>query len=167
MAIRDQDIVDWFVANEGADDATIAKTMDQFKLTPADIARATGTDLNDVTARYQAVSPLDSVATQDSGASSGSSGLTNEQAQKLIQDQYATIGRSGVGTGANEIDQVGLDAWTNALVSGEFKPEDLSSRFSTAVTDYMAQNPDDQYTQYVKIMQMKRAALSIYILKRP
>jgi hypothetical protein len=76
--------------------------------------------------------------------------LSAADAQKLIEAQYATIGRTGVGTGANQIDETGLRNWTNALVSGEFKPEDLGSRFGTAVTDYMAQNPDDQYTQYVK-----------------
>jgi hypothetical protein len=86
-----------------------------------------------------------------------SSGLSADAARNLIEAQYATIGRSGVGTGANQIDEAGLNAWTNALVSGEFKPEDLSSRFGTAVTDYMAQNPDDQYTQYVKDYQAKQA----------
>jgi hypothetical protein len=76
-------------------------------------------------------------------------GISADQAQKLIEAQYATIGRSGVGAGANQIDQSGLQGWTDALVRGDFRPEDLSSRFSSAVTDYMAQNPNDQYTQYV------------------
>ena len=58
MAVSDRQIVDWFLANEGADDATIAATMDQFGLTPADIARATGTDVADVTSRYEAVAPV-------------------------------------------------------------------------------------------------------------
>ena len=84
-------------------------------------------------------------------------GLSADDARGLIEAQYATIGRSGVGTGANQIDEAGFNAWTNALVSGEFKPEDLSSRFGTAVTDYMAQNPDDQYTSYVKDYRAKQA----------
>jgi len=83
--------------------------------------------------------------------------MSAADAQKLIEAQYATIGRSGVGTGANQIDEAGLNAWTNALVSGEFKPEDLSSRFGTAVKDYMAQNPDDQYTSYVKDWRAQQA----------
>lgn len=57
MAISDKDIFDWFLSNPGADDATIAATMDQFKLSPADIARATGTDLSSVQSRYEAVAP--------------------------------------------------------------------------------------------------------------
>jgi hypothetical protein len=68
MAIADQDIVNWFLANAGADDATIAATMDQFDLTPADIARATGSNIADVTSRYEAVaaptSPIDYAAQQ-------------------------------------------------------------------------------------------------------
>jgi hypothetical protein len=55
MAISDQQIFDWFLANPNADDATIASTMNQFGLNPADIARATGTDVNNVQSRYDAV----------------------------------------------------------------------------------------------------------------
>lgn len=54
MAISDQQIFDWFLANPNADDATVAGAMDQFKLTPADIARATGSNVADVQARYDA-----------------------------------------------------------------------------------------------------------------
>ena len=84
-------------------------------------------------------------------------GLTAEQAQKLVEAQYATIGRTGVGTGAAQIDQSGLQGWTDALVRGDIKAADLGSRFGTAVTDYMAQNPADQYTQYVKNYQANQA----------
>lgn len=54
MAISDQQIFDWFLANPNADDATVAGAMDQFKLTPADIARATGANVADVQSRYNA-----------------------------------------------------------------------------------------------------------------
>jgi hypothetical protein len=84
-------------------------------------------------------------------------GLTADQAQKLVEAQYATIGRTGVGEGAGQIDTAGLKNWTDALVKGELKAEDLGSRFGTAVTDYMAQNPADQYTQYVKNYQAGQA----------
>jgi hypothetical protein len=84
-------------------------------------------------------------------------GLTAEEAQKLVDAQYATIGRTGVGTGAAQIDEVGRKNWTDALVGGTLKAADLGSRFSTAVTDYMAQNPADQYTNYVKDYQAKQA----------
>jgi hypothetical protein len=90
-------------------------------------------------------------------AAGGTAPISAADAQKLIEAQYATIGRTGVGEGANQIDAAGLKGWTDALVKGEFKPEDLTSRFSNAVVDYMAQNPEDKYTSYVKDYQAKQA----------
>ena len=84
-------------------------------------------------------------------------GVTPEQARQMVEAQYATIGRTGVGTGANQIDQAGLQGWTDALVRGDFKAADLGSRFGSAVTDYMAQNPNDQYTQYVSQFKANQA----------
>ena len=84
-------------------------------------------------------------------------GLTAEEAQKLVEAQYATIGRTGIGTGAAQIDTAGLKNWTDALVKGDLKAEDLGSRFGASVTDYMARNPADQYTQYVKDYQANNA----------
>lgn len=75
--------------------------------------------------------------------------VTTPDYSKMVMDAYGTIGRSGVGEGANQIDQAGLNAWTQALQTGVIKPEDLSNRFSSAVTDYIAQNPEDKYTKYV------------------
>ena len=66
MAISDQQIFDWFLSNPGADDATIASTMDQFSLNPADIARVTGTDVGDVQYRYDAVQPSGGLSSIDS-----------------------------------------------------------------------------------------------------
>jgi hypothetical protein len=57
MEISDQQILDWFASNPEANDKTIASTMDQFNLTPADIARATKADLSNVQSRYEAASP--------------------------------------------------------------------------------------------------------------
>ena len=57
MALADKDIVNWFLENPNADDATIASTMDQFKVAPEDVARATGTNLANVQSRYDAVAP--------------------------------------------------------------------------------------------------------------
>jgi hypothetical protein len=93
---------------------------------------------------------LDGTGALGAASNVATSGMSDADARALIEARYATIGRTGVGTGANQIDKEGLDAWTRDLVSGVFKPEDLNTRFSTAVTDYMAQNPTDQYTNYVK-----------------
>jgi hypothetical protein len=122
-------------------------------------------DVDPYTQRMQALKPIDASTVRlpkQKLAGGGivalaAGGVSADEAQKLIEAQYATIGRSGVGTGANQIDQSGLQGWTDALVRGDFKPEDLSSRFSSAVTDYMAQNPNDQYTQYVSQFKANQA----------
>jgi hypothetical protein len=70
--------------------------------------------------------------------------------RQMVLDRYASIGRTGVGTGASNVDKEGLDAWTKALETGQIKPDDLSKTFQVAVNDYIATNPNDKYTKYVK-----------------
>ena len=76
---------------------------------------------------------------------------------QMMLDRYATIGRTGVGSDAKQVDPEGLANWVRALQTGEVTPANLDARFSAAVTDYMAQNPNDQYTNYVKDYQAKQA----------
>lgn len=59
--VSNQAIVDWFQANPNADDATIAKTMKETGVTPQQVAAATGTNVNDVTARYNAATGIASL----------------------------------------------------------------------------------------------------------
>ena len=53
--VSDQQVVDWFKANAGADDQKIAAAMQQYGVDPAQVARATGTEsqLADYEKRYQ------------------------------------------------------------------------------------------------------------------
>ena len=90
-------------------------------------------------------------------AAGGAAPMSAADAQKLVEAQYATIGRSGVGAGTNQIDEAGLKAWTEDLTSGRVSANDFGGRFQTAVTNYMAERPEDQYTQYVKDFQAKQA----------
>ena len=90
-------------------------------------------------------------------AAGGTAPISAADAQKLVEAQYATIGRSGTGTGTNQIDEAGLKAWTEDLTSGRVSANDFGGRFQTAVKDYMAQRPEDQYTQYVKEFQANQA----------
>jgi hypothetical protein len=76
----------------------------------------------------------------------------NEQA---VRDMYGTIGRKGVGTGAYQIDQAGLNHFTKQLDLGLIAPDQLSTVFGQSVTDYIAANPDDKYSQYVSNYQNK------------
>jgi hypothetical protein len=90
-------------------------------------------------------------------AAGGTAPISAADAQKLVEAQYATIGRSGTGAGTNQIDEAGLKAWTEDLTSGRVSANDFGNRFQTAVKDYMAQRPEDQYTQYVKEFQANQA----------
>jgi len=68
----------------------------------------------------------------------------------LVQSLYGTLGRTGIGTGANQIDQAGLNYWTNQLQSGAATPESITSQFQTSAKDYMAANPTSNVSQYVQ-----------------
>jgi chemotaxis protein CheY-P-specific phosphatase CheC len=130
-AVSDEQIKAFVDANIG-NPALIAETAAQYGVSVADLSRATGYDTNvvvDYLKQAEAAPPVNY--------------------DKIVEDAYASIGRTGVGEGANQIDEAGLAGWTEALNSGQIKPEDFNNRFQTAVTDYIAQNPDDKYTQYV------------------
>ena len=69
---------------------------------------------------------------------------------QMVQDQYARIGRTGFGDQTSQIDTPGFNYFVSQLQSGQIRPEELSSRFDTAVQDYLQKNPDDRYSQYVR-----------------
>lgn len=51
-AAWDGGIKQWFMDNQGATDQAIHKAMDQYGVSPIDVARATGADLNETNYRY-------------------------------------------------------------------------------------------------------------------
>ena len=56
--VSDTAVKDWFAANPGVSDAVIAQAMDQFKVSPEQVARVTGVGLPEVTSRYEmAIAP--------------------------------------------------------------------------------------------------------------
>jgi hypothetical protein len=69
--------------------------------------------------------------------------------EQMVRDAYASIGRTGIGDAASNIDQAGFNNWVSALQSGSIKPEDLTNTFRGSVADYLTQNPTDQYSTYV------------------
>ena len=101
-AVSDQQIFDWFLANQGADDATIASTMDQFNLSPADIARATGADVSNVQSRYDAITPA-------------VSGLS-----AVISNADTTTGGTGVDTttGGTSVDTITGGTGVDTTITG-------------------------------------------------
>ena len=58
MAVTNEDIVGWFYANPGASDELIAATMQAAGVSPEQLAQATGADVGDVTARFEAAVPV-------------------------------------------------------------------------------------------------------------
>ena len=139
-AISDQDIFNWFLANPTANDATIAATMDQFGLNPADIARATGTDVADVQTRYDTALGLGSlpdatatveapVVTQVADTSTGLASLPTG-GNTVAQVEDTSTGLASLPTGGNTVAQVedtstglaslptGGNATTNNQLSG-------------------------------------------------
>lgn len=60
MAVTNQEIQSWLAANPMADDLTIAAAMNQYGVTPAQMAQATGLNVADVQARYNSALELKS-----------------------------------------------------------------------------------------------------------
>jgi hypothetical protein len=192
-AVSDQAVTSWLQSNPGASDATIAAAMNQFGVTPDQMARVTGLDTGAVQARYDAALPAAATPTYfqqnpDVAAAyqANSYGMTpdqfaaahfqnygaNEQRaapntattgalgqvattaaapdyEQMVRDAYGSIGRTGIGTEASNIDQAGFDNWVNALKTGSINPADLSNTFRSSVADYLIANPTDQYSTYV------------------
>jgi hypothetical protein len=71
-------------------------------------------------------------------------------AQSLVDSAYAGVGRYGMGTGANQVDQSGRQYWLNQLNSGAVAPQDFFKSFNTAVRDYQTANPNDPYSTYTR-----------------
>ena len=73
---------------------------------------------------------------------------------QLVQDQYATIGRTDFGEAQSNIDQAGFDYWRDRVASGEISEEDLPKAFADAVLQYKKDKPEDPYTKYVNEYQL-------------
>ena len=82
--------------------------------------------------------------------------------EQIVRDAYASIGRTGIGTAASNIDQAGFDGWVQSLQRGDSTPEAFQRNFQTAVADYLARNPEDKYSTYVTdfLSRTKPAAVS-------
>jgi hypothetical protein len=58
MAVSSQQIIDFLLANPNMSDAEIASVMNQFGVSPADVATATGADEATIQARFDEVAPI-------------------------------------------------------------------------------------------------------------
>lgn len=206
--VSDADILGWFNANPGANDALIAQTMQQAGVTPDQVARATGSNYADVNNRYLAattqpatIAPaivqqqiidderkrvdggLASLDTQKptlpppkeivetnapvalgngtfrtpGGTIIDSQGRPVVDNSKIVNDLYASIGRTGIGTNTNQIDQGGFDYWKQMLDSG-MTADQVKQNFQTAVNDFLTTKKDDPYSKYVAPTYLKTIA---------
>jgi hypothetical protein len=75
-------------------------------------------------------------------------GATASPNMQLVLDAYKTLGRTGVGTGSNQVDQGGLNYWLGEIDSGRLKPADFNKTFYKTVGNYYTEKPTDAITQY-------------------
>ena len=54
MAVSNQQILDFLNANPGMSDAGIAAAMQEYRVSPEQMAQATGAKVADITTRYEA-----------------------------------------------------------------------------------------------------------------
>ena len=100
-------------------------------VTPADLSKTFGGSVN----AYINQSPSDPVSQVAENA--------------MVNQAYANIGRTGVGTAPNQIDAAGQQYWLNQLQTGAVTPQDFANTFTGAATQYVAQNPTDPVSTYV------------------
>lgn len=76
---------------------------------------------------------------------------------KVVNDLYATIGRAGMGTGTNQIDQGGFNHFKNMLDTG-MTVDQVKTEFQKAVNQYLIDKPTDEYSKYVAPIYLKSIA---------
>jgi len=108
-----------------------------------------GTQSASVTTMPASVTPTTTAATTATTGGAGNSSISAADAAKLVTELYGSIGRTGVGSNPNQIDQAGLDYWANQLTSGALNKDNIGQAFSNAVNVYLAQKPDDAISKYV------------------
>ena len=85
---------------------------------------------------------------------------TEKANAKIVNDLYASIGRTGVGAATNQIDQGGLEYWTNKLNSG-MTSDQVKAEFQGAVNDFLTNKKDDPYSKYVAPTYLKTIANNV------
>lgn len=67
----------------------------------------------------------------------------------LINQAYAQLGRTGIGSAPGQIDPGGFDYWRSRLETG-LTPEQFNREFNDTVANYYTEKPnEDQYKQYI------------------
>ena len=75
--------------------------------------------------------------------------LKEREYEQLVLDQYANIGRTDIGDELSNVGQGEIKYWVDQLASGAITPENFEPSFVNAVADFVSNNPDNEYSQYV------------------
>jgi hypothetical protein len=67
----------------------------------------------------------------------------------LVLNQYANIGRTGIGDELSNVGQGEIDYWVDQLASGAITPDNLEPSFVNVIADFVTSNPENEYSQYV------------------
>ena len=69
--------------------------------------------------------------------------------EDIVQGAYGSVGRTGIGAGAGQIDQEGYNFWLNALKAGAVTPDQLIANFNKSVAETVQQQPQAVNSQAV------------------
>jgi len=112
---------------------------------PATTSAGTTTGATTTPATTPAITP----ATTSAGTTTGATATPNNYSD-MINNAYAGLGRSGIGTAANNIDQAGYDYWMNQLQSGAITPDQFQTKFMQGANTAFATDPNNPSVQYAK-----------------
>jgi hypothetical protein len=153
--VSDADILGWFNANPGADDALIAKTMKEASVTPEQVARATSSNYENVNNRYLAATAptsgggLPAILQQDSTPTSTPKATSfaqqyldanpdvkaefelfkKQEPNKWTPESYASYHYGNYGMNENRAGAEGLSTNINNLAS-QILGQNLTSKWS-------------------------------------
>lgn len=123
MAVSNEQITSYLAANPGLTDAAIAAAMNEFKVTPAQMAAATGLNVADVQSRYDAVQPA--------------AGALQQATVDPIEQLYTQYAGRGSDPG-------GLDYWRNQF--GADVDANEAAIFQRAVAENVAKGVESTAT---------------------
>jgi hypothetical protein len=135
MAVTDQQVKDYLIANPGLSDYAIAQKMDEFKVTPAQMAQATGTKLDDIQGRYNTAKDI-------GGYFSANQGLDDTVYARKINDSKWTAADVSRVTGAALPDvtsRLGTATKFNTLTDSNAALTTGLANANTALTGLQAQ----------------------------
>ena len=69
--------------------------------------------------------------------------------EDIVQGAYGSVGRTGIGAGAGQIDEEGYNFWLNALKAGAVTPDQLIANFNKSVAETVQQQPQAVNSQAV------------------